>query len=321
MDTPPNDDLEASHFDTTISLKNLNWPVVGAILLIHLGACLAPFYFSWEGLICLVLLYCFTGCIGITLCYHRMLTHRGFRLNPVVKWIAHLAGALALQGKPLYWAMSHRVHHARSDQPGDPHSPRDGKWWAHLLWLIPNRGTQSYQVLAAKYIPDLIQDRCCVFFDKTYLFWTILLGAALFGFGGLTCFLWGFCLRVTLVWHMTWLINSATHIWGYRNYPTTDQSRNLWWVAWITFGEGWHNNHHAQPAAAYHGHRWWEIDATGWVISICKALGLATKLKRPIHHRNKKQGLKGNFSPSHIASSKGLTLPMGTSVHQSAKIH
>jgi stearoyl-CoA desaturase (delta-9 desaturase) len=278
-DSPLN--IETEYFEVKILNRPIHWPTFGAIVLIHLGALIAPFYFSWQGLACLIALYCYTGCIGITFCYHRMLTHRGFKLNAIAKWFAHLAGALALQGRPLDWAMSHRIHHARSDQKGDPHSPLDGSLWSHFLWLIPRRNKQTHALLIAKYTPDLLQDRCCVFFNRTYVLWNILLGAALLGFGGLSCFLWGFCLRTAMVWHMTWLINSATHIWGYRNYTTSDQSRNLWWVALVTFGEGWHNNHHAQPVAAYHGHRWWEIDATGWVISVCKVLRIATNVKNP----------------------------------------
>ncbi len=131
----------------------------------------------------------------------------------------------------------------------------------------------------AKYIPDLLRDPISVFFQNTYLIWNVLLGAGLLWFGGLPWFLWGFCLRTVLVWHMTWLINSATHIWGYRNYTTTDLSKNLWWVAFFTFGEGWHNNHHAHPVSAYHGHKWWEFDATGWVISIFSFFGLATHVR------------------------------------------
>ena len=278
--TAPPRDLETQYFDPdNLRLKSISWPNFLAILLIHVGALAAPFFFSWQGLAAMLGLYWFTGCVGVTLCYHRMLTHRGFRLHPVARTIAHLAGALSMQGKPLEWAMSHRIHHARSDQPGDPHSPLDVAWWSHFVWLLFSRSDSTRKILAAKYIPDLAKDGVCVFFDRTYLVWNVVLAAALFYLGGLSCFLWGFCLRTALVYHMTWLINSATHIWGYRNYETTDCSRNLWWVALLTFGEGWHNNHHAQPVSAYHGHRWWEIDSTGWVISACRLLGLATQVR------------------------------------------
>ncbi|MFZ9792351.1 MAG: acyl-CoA desaturase [Gemmataceae bacterium] len=226
-------------------------------------------------------LYCFTGCIGITLGYHRMLTHRGLSLHPFPRFFVHLAGTLALQGAPLYWALAHRVHHARSDKAGDPHSPLHGAWWSHVLWLICQRDDKTRALLVDKYIPDLTKEPIGRFFQSTYVVWNILLAATLCSLGGWSWLLWGLCMRVVLVWHMTWLINSASHIWGYRNYETSDQSRNLWWVSLFTFGEGWHNNHHAYPTAAYHGHRWWEIDATGWVISAFWITGLARDVRMP----------------------------------------
>ena len=282
ISSPPLQDLESRYFGhARFGQYSIHWVNLITIVLVHAGALAAPFFFSWQGLAWMVGLYWFTGCVGITFCYHRLLTHRGFKLNPVPKAISHLAGALAMEGSALDWAMAHRVHHARSDHPGDPHSPLDGPWWSHFLWLMCRRNDSIKQELRAKYIPDLERDKMDCFFDRTYLVWNLLLGAGLLWFGGLSCFLWGFCLRVALVWHMTWMINSASHIWGYRNYETTDKSRNLWWVALFTFGEGWHNNHHAQPVAAYHGHRWWEIDTTGWVISVCKWVGLASDVRGP----------------------------------------
>lgn len=288
LPTPPAD-LETAYFNPGyLRLSNLNWLNLGFIVAMHVGAVAAPFFFSWSGLAWMVGLYCFTGCLGITFCYHRMLTHRGFRLHPVPRFFGHLAGALALEGQPFFWAMAHRVHHARSDQPGDPHSPLDGPWWSHMLWLVQRRDKKSRDLLVEKYIPDLKRDALCRFFEATYGWWNLGLAVALFFGGGWSWLLWGLCLRVVFVWHMTWAINSATHIWGYRTYETTDQSRNLWWVALFTFGEGWHNNHHAQPAAAYHGHRWWEIDTTGWIVSACRLLGLASEVREPKEDRRAK---------------------------------
>lgn len=283
---PLTNEMEIAYFHrSNLSPGNINWTVLAILVLMHVGAGAALFHFSWAGVGLLVGLYCFTGCIGITFGYHRMLTHRGFQLHAVPRFIAHLAGALALQGSPWFWALSHRVHHARSDKEGDPHSPLHGTWWSHVLWLICRKDPKTLSLMVNKYIPDLCNDPIGAFFQHTYIWWSILLAVALFSFGGWSWLLWGLCLRVVLVWHMTWLINSATHIWGYRNYETTDHSRNLWWVSLFTFGEGWHNNHHAQPAAAYHGHRWWEIDATGWIISACRFTGLATKVSMPKIHR------------------------------------
>ncbi|MEY4394314.1 MAG: hypothetical protein RL595_1563 [Planctomycetota bacterium] len=279
---PIHTDLETIYFNPPkFSLAKINWLTLAFLLLMHVGAIAAFFHFSWSGLAWMVGLYCFTGCIGITLGYHRMLTHRGLSLHPFPRFFVHLAGTLALQGAPLYWALAHRVHHARSDKAGDPHSPLHGTWWSHVLWLICQRDDKTRALLVDKYIPDLTREPIGRFFQSTYVVWNILLAATLCSLGGWSWLLWGLCMRVVLVWHMTWLINSASHIWGYRNYETSDQSRNLWWVSLFTFGEGWHNNHHAYPTAAYHGHRWWEIDATGWVISAFRITGLARNVRMP----------------------------------------
>ena len=305
-------DLETYYFNPPrFRLRDINWPVLGFLVLMHIGAVAAFFHFSWTGVALLVGLYCFTGCIGITFGYHRMLTHRGFKLHAIPRFFVHLAGTLALQGPPLYWALAHRVHHARSDKDGDPHSPLHGTWWSHVLWLVCKRDSNTLSLLVKKYIPDLCRDSIGTMFQNTYIWWNILLAVALFSFGGWSWLLWGLCLRVVLVWHMTWLINSATHIWGYRNYETTDQSRNLWWVSMFTFGEGWHNNHHAQPGAAYHGHRWWEIDATGWMVTACKLTGLATKVCLPKIHRIPKANTQAGIP------SIPLSLPVESVVVQS----
>jgi len=274
--------LEEAYFQPLpIRLKHMDWKNFIAIAAAHIGAVFALFYFSWEGFASFLILYLFTGCLGITLGYHRLLAHRSFHLHPVPKFLVHLAGALTMQGQPLNWALHHRIHHAFSDEPGDPHSPKSGFWWSHLDWLFVRRDTDSYSKLCEKYIPDLLKDWQCLFFNHTYVLWNLLLAAALLFWGGLSCFLWAFCFRVTFVYHLTWFVNSATHLWGYRNFETKDGSRNLWWVALGTFGEGWHNNHHAHPWSAYHGIRAWEIDTTGWVISILGKLRLATKIKKP----------------------------------------
>jgi stearoyl-CoA desaturase (delta-9 desaturase) len=275
-------DLETAFFSPTrFCLGRVNWHKLAFLLLMHLGAVAALFQFSWSGVALMVVLYCFTGCIGITLGYHRMMSHRGFTLHPVARFVSHFAGALALQGPPFFWALVHRVHHARSDRPGDPHSPLHGTWWSHVLWLVCRRDPAMVRVLEQRYIPDILKEPVGQFFQRTYLLWNVGLVLALYHLGGFPWLLWGVCLRVVLVWHLTWLINSASHIWGYRNYQTADGSRNLWWVALFTFGEGWHNNHHAQPASAYHGHRWWEIDPTGWVVSAFRLGRLASRVRMP----------------------------------------
>ena len=178
---------------------------------------------------------------------------------------------------------NHRKHHAFSDLDGDPHTPHDGGLWAHMLWLFPSHDPVEVEAHCRRWAPDLARDRGILFLHRTFILWHFVVGAALLGAGaalfdwrtGVSWLLWGLAVRMVYVFHVTWLINSATHIWGYRNYETTDNSRNLWWVALLAFGEGWHNNHHAFQRMAKHGHKWWEIDTTYWVILLMERLGLA----------------------------------------------
>jgi stearoyl-CoA desaturase (delta-9 desaturase) len=173
------------------------------------------------------------------------------------------------------WCATHRIHHARSDQAGDPHSPLDGGWWSHLLWLFVRHDDKFRQALFRHYVPDLLQDRVLVFFDRTYGLWLFASGGLLYVLGGWPFLLWGLCVRMVVAYHSTWFVNSATHLWGYRNYETDDESKNLWWVALMSYGEGWHNNHHAHPRLARAGHKWWELDMTFYAIRVLQALRLA----------------------------------------------
>jgi len=167
---PLTHEMEIAYFHRpNLSPGKIKWTVLAILVLMHIGAGAALFHFSWSGVGLLVGLYCFTGCIGITFGYHRMLTHRGFQLHAVPRFIAHLAGALALQGSPWFWALSHRVHHARSDKEGDPHSPLHGTWWSHVLWLICRKDPKTLSLLVNKYIPDLCNDPIGAFFQHTYL--------------------------------------------------------------------------------------------------------------------------------------------------------
>ena len=217
----------------------------------------------------------FTASIGICLGYHRFLSHKSFKVVYPVKFMAMLAGALSGEGSPLVWSATHRLHHHRSDQPGDPHSPLITAIWSHFSWMLIRRTPAQQQALFQKYTPDLIQDPMLQFFEKTYFLWLVASGIALYVVGGMPMLLWGLCMRMVLVYHGTWFVNSATHIWGYRNYDVRDESRNLWWVAIWAYGEGWHNNHHAHPHVAPAGHQWWELDPTWWAIKTLRLFGLA----------------------------------------------
>ncbi len=256
----------------------IDWIVFAWIVGMHIGALLAPWFFTWQALGVTLLLHWLTCSIGICLMYHRCLSHRSLKLAGPAHWLATFFGVISGEGKPLTWAAVHRLHHARSDKGGDPHSPLDGKWWSHMEWMFHSINPNTREKLYARFIPDLMNDKALNFFEKTYIVWPVGVGIALYFLGGWPCVIWGLCLRMVLAYHSTWFVNSATHLWGYRNYETTDQSRNLWWVAVLSYGEGWHNNHHAHPHVAPAGHRWWEFDPTWQAIRLLRVLGLATEV-------------------------------------------
>jgi stearoyl-CoA desaturase (delta-9 desaturase) len=269
-----------------LSFSELDWGTVGWIGLIHLVALAAPFTFTWQGLVVAAALGWLTGGIGICVGFHRLLTHGSFKTPRPVRWLVSWLGGLAGEGSAIHWVANHRRHHAYSDREGDPHTPLDGAWWAHMLWFLPRQSRLEYERYNRRWAADLVRDPVLVFLDRTFVLWHLALGTGLwlggYALGGApmawSLLVWGMFLRLLVVLHTTWLINSATHMWGYRNYATDDQSRNLWWVALLSHGEGWHNNHHAYPRMARHGHRWWELDTTYLVIRAMRALGLAREV-------------------------------------------
>lgn len=276
-------DNHESTTDEQHAKKIPDWGVIGWLTAMHLGALAAPFTFTWWGLGLAVVLHWLTGGIGICLGYHRLLTHGSFVTYRPVRWFVALAGGLAGEGSALDWVANHRKHHALSDRPGDPHSPREGAWWSHVFWLLKSLPEKEMRAHHNKWIPDLQKDRVIRFIGKMFLPINIVFGLALtaigYSFGGTqlaaSFLVWGVFVRLVFVLHSTWFVNSASHIWGYRNYETTDDSRNNWWVAVISYGEGWHNNHHAYPRMAPHGHKWWEIDMTYTAIRLMKMVGIA----------------------------------------------
>lgn len=261
-----------------------NWGGLVWIAFIHAGVLLAPFTFSWSGLAVCIVLYVLTG-LGITLGYHRLLTHRGFQTPKVVEYLLALLGVLANQGGPVRWVAAHRKHHAFADLEGDPHSPHVGFWWAHMIWWMQKDPVLDDPVVGRKNVKDLGRDPVYRWLDRWQLVPPVALGAILYGLGtlwdggGLSWLVWGIFVRTTLLLHATWFVNSAAHLWGYRNFETRDTSTNLWWVALLSLGEGWHNNHHAFQRSARHGLRWWELDITYLVVRILGFVGLA----RDIH--------------------------------------
>lgn len=261
-------------------------PMLIALVVVHGLALAAPFTFTWEGFITFVVMVHVTGCLGITLCYHRLLSHRSFKTHKIVKYFLMLCGTLSLEGDPAWWVANHRLHHKEADLEMDPHSPRVSVAWAHMLWLLFDDGRPSDPKMMARFIPDLANDPMAKFLEKFFLpinlgFITLLFGLGYWMGGlktGISMMIWGGFFRIAWVWHITWFVNSVTHVWGYRNYETRDDSLNLWWVALLAFGEGWHNNHHAQPSAAKSGHRWWEFDLTYGIIKTMQWTGLAWQL-------------------------------------------
>jgi fatty-acid desaturase len=258
----------------------INWLVVVVFGLFHIGAVASLFMFSWQALIVAVILYWIAGSLGIGMGYHRLLTHRGYKTPKPVEYFLSLCGTLAVEGGPANWVVTHRIHHRFSDQDGDPHSPRDGGWWAHMGWILVGRAQEHPPAVLNRYAPDLMRDRFQSRLNRLYIWPVVVLGLGLYALGGWPFLTWGLCLRVVLGLHATWLVNSATHMWGSRRFATRDDSRNNWWVAWLTFGEGWHNNHHAHPTSARHGLAWYEIDMNWWGIRTLKWLGLAKSIRQ-----------------------------------------
>lgn len=261
--------------------RKYNWVVIVAIGLLHAGALLAPFTFSWSAFWVFFALYWITGGLGVTLCYHRLLTHRSFQCPKILEYILTFFAYLALQGGPITWVANHRCHHVNSDTDEDPHNARRGFLWSHMLWLfIYNPVTQSKE-FPSRFAPDLVKDPFHRWMNRFGFSGVVLLGILLYAWGGWPFVIWGIFVRTVFVYHLTWLVNSATHMWGYKSFPTEDNSRNLWWVGIFGFGEGWHNNHHAFQQSARHGLRWWELDATYLTIKILALFKLATSVKIP----------------------------------------
>jgi len=279
------------------------WPTIAVMALLHAGALLAPFTFTWSAFAVFLVLQFATGLFGITLCYHRLLAHRSFRVPTWLESILAECGCLALQSGPIKWVATHRVHHAFSDRPQDPHSPQRGFWWAHMLWLFVADEVLDDPRKFCRFAPDLARNRFYRLLEATSPWHTVILGAVLFAVGGLSWLIWGVFLRIAVVYHATWLVNSAGHLWGYQSYNTNEGSRNNWWVALLSYGEGWHNNHHAYLHSAAHGLHWWEVDVTYMVIRLLGWLGLAHRIRLP----------QGNPSMLPTRSSPALTwLPIPT---------
>lgn len=257
------------------SADSLNLTTLFFVVVFHILAVGAFFTFSWQNLAAFLILWWVSGSLGIGLGYHRLLTHRGFKVPKWLEYTLSLFGTLALQSGPLSWVSTHRIHHAFTDQENDPHSPRHGTYWAHIGWIFRGTSQNQTEETMRRYCPDMIDDKVHRVLNRFYWVPTVLVGVGLFAIGGFGMMLWGIFLRTVLGWHFTWLVNSATHLWGSRRFETRDDSRNNGLVAALSWGEGWHNNHHAHPRSAKHGLTWYEIDINWMQLRVLEMVGLA----------------------------------------------
>jgi stearoyl-CoA desaturase (delta-9 desaturase) len=258
---------------------SINWNTSIFMIIFHVGAIAALFMLSWKAVAVALVLRWISGSLGVGMGFHRLLTHRGYKTPKLVEYFLTVCGLLSMEGGSINWVVTHRIHHAHTDKPGDPHTPRDGRWWSHMGWILKGTAQQHGEEVNWRYAPDLMRDPVHIWLNRLYFVPLIICGLLLLAFGGWSYLMVGVFLRVAVGLHFTWLVNSATHIWGKRRFATTDLSTNNWWVALLSFGEGWHNNHHAHPRAARHGLTWYEVDVSWWGIRALQFLGLAWDIK------------------------------------------
>lgn len=254
------------------------WAIVTFTIVLHLAALLAfiPSTFNWAAVGVALFLHWLTMGVGVSLGFHRLATHRSFQAP---KWLEHffiLCGALAGQGGVKGWVGYHRMHHLYADRAGDPHDSTQGFWWSHLSWLMHEVPSQAK---LQRFTKDIARDPFYTFCHQHYITLQILLAVFLYILGGTPFVVWGVFVRLVVSFHATFFVNSACHKFGYRNFEVGDRSTNCWWVALLTFGEGWHNNHHASPSSARFGRLWWEVDPIWLTIGLLAKLNLATNVK------------------------------------------
>ena len=251
-----------------------NWNTILFVGAFHVVALAAIFTFSWQNLAATLVVWLIAASWGVGIGYHRLLTHRGFTTSKWMMRFLATCGSLGLQSGPISWVTTHRLHHAFTDSDKDPHSPRNGVWWSHIGWIFEGTAQLQPEAVRQRYSPDLMKDGYLRWLDNYYYVSTLVLAAVLFAIGGWTMVVWAIVMRVVVSWHFTWLVNSATHLWGSRRFDTRDDSTNNALVAAVTFGEGWHNNHHAYPRSAKHGLTWKEFDLNWYQLQILEKLGL-----------------------------------------------
>jgi stearoyl-CoA desaturase (Delta-9 desaturase) len=295
MTEPSPDDIEPVAHETLDRFLTGTVSVVPFLALGIVGWQVWASLLHWSDIAVFGILYVLTG-LGVTVGFHRLFTHRSFATSSALRGVFAALGSVAIEGPVISWVADHRKHHAFADQPGDPHSPHvdhgvglrgalRGLAHAHMGWLFLHnqRGARK------RYAPDLLADPVVRFVDRTFVFWAVGGLAAAFGLGwliggtlsaALTGLLWGGAVRLLVLHHVTYSINSLCHFFGRKRFNTGDESRNLAWLSLLSFGEAWHNNHHAFPTSAAHGMRWWEIDIASMVIRGLERVGLVWNVVR-----------------------------------------
>ena len=256
-----------------------NWKNIAIIASFHLLAIPALFTFSWQNVAALLIGNWVVGSLGVGLGWHRLLTHRGFKAPKWLEYTLSIFATMSIQDPPNNWITTHRMHHAFTDTDKDPHSIKPGFWWAQIGWIIWGTAQDHDEATLKRYIPDLLKDKWHTLISRYYYVPIIVSAMILFAIGGWTMVVWGVFARVVIGWHTTWFVNSLAHIYGPRPYDTGDNSTNNWFVAILTFGEGWHNNHHMSPTSARHGLEWYQFDMNWIAIRILGKLGWATDIR------------------------------------------
>jgi stearoyl-CoA desaturase (delta-9 desaturase) len=257
----------------------INWKNVAIIVSFHLLAIPALFTFSWQNVAALLIGNWIVGSLGVGLGWHRLLTHRGFKAPKWLEYTLSIFATMSIQDPPNNWITTHRMHHAFTDTEKDPHSIRPGFWWAQMGWIVWGTAQDHDHATLKRYVPDLLKDKWHTAISRYFYVPIIVSAVILFAIGGWTMVIWGVFARVVWGWHTTWFVNSLAHIYGPRPFDTGDNSTNNWFVAVLTFGEGWHNNHHMSPTSARHGIEWYQFDMNWIAIRIFEKLGWARDIR------------------------------------------
>jgi fatty-acid desaturase len=259
--------------------RSVNWRNVAMVTFFHLAAIPVLYTFSWQNLAALLIGNWVVGSLGVGLGWHRLLTHRSFKAPKWLEYFLTILGSMSMQDSHDKWVATHRIHHKFVDTDEDPHSARSGFWWPQIGWVVYGRAQDHDTATLDRYIPDLRKDPVHRLIARLYLLPIAASAVILFLIGGWSMVVWGVAARVVLGWHTTWFVNSLSHLYGQRPHSTGDLSTNNWFVAILTFGEGWHNNHHAFPTSARHGLAWYQFDMNWITIRILERIGWAKNVK------------------------------------------